>query len=264
MGNFFHLDSGRIFYTDNGKGLPVVLIHGYLETSAIWEEFADGLADRFRVIAVDLPGHGKSDIFREVHSMDLMADVVHELLIGLETGPVFMIGHSMGGYVTMAFVEKYPDMLRAYSLFHSHPFPDSPEAITRRQMEIKLVRSGNKDKMFPESASKLFAESNLERFSNAVIRSKEIAADVPAEGIIAALKGMMERPSRAEVIEKVKIPCLWIFGVQDNHINFDKMLARIKLPSNVRVEIFQNSGHMGFIEEKDRAFDLITEFISGI
>jgi pimeloyl-ACP methyl ester carboxylesterase len=264
MGNFFHLDSGRIFYTDNGKGLPVVLIHGYLETSAIWEEFADGLADRFRVIAVDLPGHGKSDIFGEVHSMDLMADAVHELLIGLETGPVFMIGHSMGGYVTMAFVEKYPDMLRAYCLFHSHPFPDSPEAITRRQMEIKLVRSGNKDKMFPESASRLFAESNLERFSNAVIRSREIAADVPAEGIIAALKGMMERPSRAAVIEKVKIPCLWIFGARDNRINFDKMLARIKLPSNVRVEIFQNSGHMGFIEEKDRAFNLITEFMSGI
>ena len=127
MGNFFHHDSGRIFYTDNGKGLPVVLIHGYLETSAIWEEFADGLADRFRVIAVDLPGHGKSDIFGEVHSMDLMADAVHELLIGLETGPVFMIGHSMGGYATMAFIEKYPDMLRAYCLFHSHPFPDSPE-----------------------------------------------------------------------------------------------------------------------------------------
>ncbi len=264
MGNFFNHGSGRIYYTDNGKGVPVILIHGYLETSAIWEELADGLAGRFRVIAVDLPGHGKSDILGEVHSMNLMADAVHELLIGLGTGPVYMIGHSMGGYVTMAFVEKYPDMLRAYSLFHSHPFADSPEAVARRQMEIRLVRSGNKDKMFPESASRLFAETNLERFAGAVKRSKEIAADVPAEGIIAALKGMMERPSRAEVIEKGKIPCLWILGARDNHINADKMLARIKLPSNVRVEIFGNSGHMGFIEEKDRALDLLTEFISGI
>lgn len=264
MENFFHHSSGKIFYTDNGNGVPVILIHGYLETSEIWKEFAEGMQKRFRVITVDLPGHGRSDIFGEVHSMELMADAVNGLLISLETESVFMIGHSMGGYVTMAFVDKYPEMLRGYSLFHSHPFADSPEAVAKRQMEIRLVRSGNKGKMFPQSASRLFAETNLEKFAVAVRRSKEIAEDVPAEGIIAVLRGMMERPSRATVIEEGKIPCLWILGARDNHINAEKMLARIKLPSNVRVEIFENSGHMGFIEEKDKALDLLTEFISGI
>ena len=242
----------------------MIFIHGYLETSAVWRGFADELAGRFRVITADLPGHGKSDIFAAIHSMDLMADVLHELIVSLHTGPVFMVGHSMGGYVTMAFVDNFPDMLTGYCLFHSHPFADSPEAIAKREMEIKLVRAGNKDKMFPESISRLFARNNLEKFAGAVARSEKIAADVPADGIVAVLKGMMERPSRVKVMEEGKVPCLWILGAHDNHINYDKIQERVKLPTNARVEILKNSGHMGFIEEKDTSLGVLTEFIKNL
>ena len=261
MGKYFHHSSGKLFYTDHGSGIPVIFVHGYLETSAVWSGFAEDLADRFRVITTDLPGHGKSDILGAVHSMDLMAGVLYDLIVSLHTGTVFMVGHSMGGYVTMAFVDKFPDMLTGYCLFHSHPFADTPEAIAKREMEIKLVRAGNKDKMFPESISKLFARNNLEKFAGAVARSEEIAADIPADGIVAVLKGMMERPSRVKIMEEGKVPCLWILGTHDSHINCDKIQERVKLPSNARVEILKNSGHMGFIEEKEISLDVLTKFI---
>jgi pimeloyl-ACP methyl ester carboxylesterase len=264
MGKYFHHSSGKLFYNDHGSGIPVVFIHGYLETSDVWRGFAEELERRFRIITVDLPGHGRSDIFGEVHSMDLMADVLHELLVSLNTGPVFIVGHSMGGYVTMAFVDKFSDMLKGYCLFHSHPFADSPETIAKRKMEITLVRAGNKDNMFPESISRLFARDNLAKFADAVARSEKIAADIPDDGIVAVLKGMMERPSRAGVMEEGKIPCLWILGAHDNHINCEKILERVKLPSNARVEILKNSGHMGFIEEKTLSLGLLVEFISNL
>lgn len=264
MDKYFHHSSGRLFYTDHGSGIPVIFIHGYLETSAVWNGFAEELAGKFRIITVDLPGHGRSDIFGVIHSMDLMADVLYELIVSLHTGPVFMVGHSMGGYVTIAFVEKFPEMLAGYCLFHSHPFADSPEAIAKREMEIKLVRAGNKDKMFPESISRLFARDNLERFADAVARSEKIAADIPDDGIIAVLKGMMERPSRVKVMEEGKVPCLWILGAYDNHINCEKIQERVKLPSNARVEILKSSGHMGFIEEKDTSLSLLAEFIRNL
>jgi len=264
MGNYFHYSSGRLFYTDQGSGIPVILIHGYLETSAVWSGFAEELAVGVRVITADLPGHGKSDILGEVHSMDLMADVLHELLVSLNTGPVFMVGHSMGGYVTMAFVDMFPEMLAGYCLFHSHPFADSQEAIAKREMEINLVRAGNKDKMFPDIISRLFASRNLKRFAGAVARSEEIAAEIPADGIVAVLKGMMERPSRIKVMEEGKVRCLWILGAHDNHINYNKVQERVKLPSNAKVEILKNSGHMGFIEEEDTSLGLLTEFIGNL
>lgn len=262
--NYFHFAGKKIFYTDQGRGPVIVLIHGYLETSEVWEDFAGSLADSFRVLAIDLPGHGNSDIFNHTHTMEFMADVTEALLNVTGTDRAFVTGHSMGGYVTLAFLEKYPHKLTGYCLFHSHPFADTPEVLKRRENDIKMVEGGKKFMLYPDAVKRMYADMNLEKFHDAFEKSKRIASGIRDEGITAVLRGMMARPSRVHLMEAGKVPCLWILGAKDNYIQCESMKTRIKLPPNAELVILENSGHMGFIEEKGRALEVIKRFINNI
>lgn len=264
MEHFFSFGKGRIHFTDQGKGKVIVLVHGYLESLKVWDSFSTKLSETFRVISVDLPGHGESDIFSEVHTMEFMAGVLSELLGYLEIEKVFLAGHSLGGYVTLAFTEFFPAKLSGYCLFHSQPFADTPEALDKREREIKFVKAGKKDLMYPDNVSKMFAASNLEKFKEALVRSKQIASELPAEGIVSVLRGMISRPSRLSVMEAGKVPCLWVLGSMDNYINCEKIVSMVKLPQNARLVILENSGHMGFVEEEDLSLKVITDFVSKI
>lgn len=261
---FFLFRGVRIYYSDYGKGSAIVLLHGYLESSEIFNDFEKKLASGFRIISIDLPGHGLSDITEETHSMESLATAINQLIKSLGIKKVFMIGHSLGGYVALAFLELYPDCLSGYSLFHSHPFADSAEALDKRTREIEIVNMGKKNLMYHDNVIKMFAESNLEKFSEALQRSKEIASRINGAGIIAVLKGMMIRPSRLSVMEEGRVPCLWILGKMDNYIPCEIIQSKVKLPSNAKVVILENSGHMGFIEEEDRSVKIVKEFVSGL
>jgi pimeloyl-ACP methyl ester carboxylesterase len=261
---YFHTGNRRLFYNDEGEGPTVVLLHGYLETSEIWNGFANRLAEDFRVITIDLPGHGLSDSFGTSHSMEFMASAIKELLENAGTGRFFLTGHSLGGYVTLAFLDFFPELLTGYCLFHSHPFPDTPEASVKRLKEITLAGEGKKGLFCADNVIRMYADQNLERFATEVERSKYIASGIKAEGIIAVLHGMMERPSRLSVMEEGKVPGLWILGAMDNYIPYDVMRSRVKLPSNAMLVVLENSGHMGFIEEKDLAVRVVREFAANL
>ena len=258
---FFLYRGRRIHYTDSGDGAVIVLLHGYLESSEVWNGFSGKLALSFRVISVDLPGCGLSDVFGEVHSMEFMAVAIKELFDHLGIKKVFLTGHSLGGYVVLAFLELFPDLLSGYCLFHSQPFADTPAAIEKRKREIEIVKMGKKNLMYPDNVIKMFASSNLEKFSDALQRSKNIASRIPGEGIIAVLNGMMIRPSRLTFMEEGKVPCLWILGSMDNYISYDFIQKQVNLPDNSKVVILINSGHMGFIEEEDKSVEIIIKFV---
>jgi pimeloyl-ACP methyl ester carboxylesterase len=261
---FFLFNGVKIHYTDEGKGIPVVLLHGYLESSEAWNGFARKMATRFRIISVDLPGHGLSDSFGTIHTMEFIATVVKELTEDLNLNRIFLIGHSLGGYVTLAFLELFPDSLLGYSLFHSQPFPDTPETTDKRLREIALVREGKKEMFCSSDIEKMFAVSNLEVFLEDVRRLKKNALQTSDKGIIAILNGMMARPSRLSVMEAGRVPCLWILGEMDNYIPCAAIQARIELPSNARMVILSNSGHMGYIEEVDLAIKVVSDFVESL
>jgi pimeloyl-ACP methyl ester carboxylesterase len=244
-----------------GSGETIFLLHGYLESSEVWSNFALKLSENHRVVAVDLPGHGDSDLFGEIHTMEFIAETIRFLLKELGLQKAFIAGHSLGGYVALALVDLFPEIVKGYCLFHSHPFPDSEEAIARRMREINLVRKGKKDLMYPDNVSAMYATSNLERFTDAIERSKRIASAIPGEGIIAVLRGMIARPSRLKLMEEGRVPCLWILGSWDNYINCDQVRVKVRLPHNAEVVVLNNSGHMGFIEEEELAVKLLTEFV---
>lgn len=257
-------NGGKIYYSDTGSGRTIVLLHGYLESSEIWKDFAGLVSERYRVISVDLPGHGRSTVYGEIHTMEFMASGIRQLLSSLDIRNPVIVGHSMGGYVALAFAGQYPEDISGYCLFHSHPFADTPETREKREREIKFVSMGKKYLMYPSNISMMYAGINLEKLKDSVEHSKRIASSISDEGIIAVLRGMMARPSRLHIMEEGRIPCLWILGRHDNYINCNSIQSRIRLPANARLVILENSGHLGFIEEPQISATALTQFIEGL
>jgi|WetSurMetagenome_2_1015567.scaffolds.fasta_scaffold267412_2 pimeloyl-ACP methyl ester carboxylesterase len=261
MEKIFNTGSCQISYEDIGYGKPVMLIHGYLETGMVWESFARKLSKRFRVIVPDLPGHGKSTLPGDVLPMELMAGIIDELAVSLGFEKFFLAGHSLGGYITLAYAELFPHRLSGYSLIHSQPFADTQESIAKRQNEISLVTLGKKDSFVPANIRRLYATSNIDKFSAMVERSIQIANSIPGETITAILRGMMLRPSRVSVIEEGECPFLWILGSMDNLINHEAVMSKVILPPYGKSVVLTGSGHMGFIEEEEKVLGLLESFM---
>jgi pimeloyl-ACP methyl ester carboxylesterase len=144
MGEYIQLTGSKIRYRITGQGHCVVLIHGYLENMEIWNDYANALSGQYRVLVLDLPGHGKSACNMESVPMDYMADCLKLLMDQLSIARAALVGHSMGGYMALSFAERYPERLAGLCLLHSTPNADSPDKRDARLREIDLVRAGRR------------------------------------------------------------------------------------------------------------------------
>jgi len=253
-----------IFYREEGKGNAVVLLHGYLESSEIWGSFGEALSKQYRVIKMDLPGHGRSSPVCENQTIEIMADSVKAVLDHLDIGRAVIIGHSMGGYVTLAFAEIFPEKTFAFCLFHSHSLADSEEKKINREREIDLVRSGKKSLIINTNIPRTFANDNIIKLSAEIDRAKEIALNIKDGGIICALNGMKSRPDRQRVLKESSVPVMIIAGRKDNNIPFAVYEQHFALAKQTEILILENSGHMGFIEEQERSLKGIVKFLNKI
>lgn len=256
----FHNSS--VHFDELGSGKVIVLLHGYLETMAIWSDFAQNLAKQFRVITIDIPGHGKSGKVNEVHSMELMADAVNTVLTFLRIEKCFMVGHSMGGYVVLSFMAKYRYKLNGICLFHSTPFADTEEKKANRDREISIIKEGKKEILFNTNIPKGFATDNLEKFAARIAKAKEIAARNEDDGIIAILEGMKARPDRQNLLKETGLPVLFILGKKDNYIPFELMNEVARRTATGEILALENSGHMGFMEEPEVCLSALTSFVN--
>jgi len=250
MENIIYDHSISIHYKIFGQGKPLVLLHGYLESVEVWGEFAQDLAKDFQVICIDLPGHGKTGASGETSSMEFMADCVHSVVNHLNINKLFLIGHSMGGYVALAYLEKYKESLEGICLLHSHPFADSEATVEKRKREIEIVQSGKKELIYNVNIPNAFANDNHEKFSDQIQQCIRIAAKTSDEGIIAALNGMMIRPDRSNLLVNIEIPFIYVFGMKDNYIP-QSVFERIPASKNRKNIILEEAGHNGFIECKN-------------
>ena len=179
---------------DSQKGDKcVVLLHGYLESMLVWEDFIPFLYKELRVVTLDLPGHGISVVTGEEHSMEFLADTVADALRALGIPRCTLVGHSMGGYVALAFCERHPEMLDGLVLLSSTPNADTPEKAGNRRREIALVKAGKKDALARVAPEAGFAEDNRTRMKDYIEDLTEQVAVTEDEGIVALLNGMIAR-----------------------------------------------------------------------
>jgi len=250
----------NIRYRVEGDGPILVLIHGFIESLEIWIEFSASLSEDFKVISVDLPGHGKSEMVDVVHSMDLMADVVKSVLDKEGVDSCVMLGHSMGGYVTLAFADKYPGIVKGMVIFHSHAACDTPEGMANRDRAIRVAHSQHSSFIYafiPE----LFAPENVEKYPEQVVALRTEASKLTSDSIVAALEGMKLREDKLSFLSEFPGPVLFIIGKKDSKVQMDKMLEQIAIPKHAESLILGDAGHMGYIEEKEITLEAIRCFV---
>lgn len=237
-----------IHYTINGNGPHLVLLHGFLLGPSLWNSILPELAIKNKVIIIDLPGHGISGTIAEEHSMELMADTVHHIFLENIIEKANFIGHSMGGYISLAFAEKYPNYIQDIVLLNSTSKADSPERKINRERAISVVN--NNAKVFVKMAIRvLFPEKRKETMAKQIDTLIKEATTYSAKGITAAIKGMKNRKDRTTILKNFPGNKYLIHGVEDPIITLQEAK---KAANDSNTRFFEvKSGHMSILENKE-------------
>ena len=238
-----------INFQDEGSSDEVlVLLHGFMNNLEVWKNFVLDYMRSIRVVAIDLIGHGESDVVEDVSSMELQAEAIKAVLDSLNVSKCVMVGHSMGGMITLAFAEKYPEYLKGFCLLHSQAMSDNPKGIENRKRACKLIND-DKLKYIVDFIPNLFAKDNIAKCASEIEDLKDIAISTKKEGIVAAQLGMIERRDRQDVLSSSTVPVLFIAGSQDIRIDILNIMAQATLPKFSETMLL-DCGHMSFIEEE--------------
>ncbi len=250
----------KITYYLQGEGPCVVLLHGFLENSSMWQFLLPYLPKGKRYIAIDLPGHGSSDCIGYVHTMEEMAELVNTVLIELGVRKCILIGHSLGGYVTLAFAEMYPEKFKKGVLLHSTAHADSEERKANREKAADIARKN--PKLFARTLyQSLFASENvLKEFEQDIKNQTAEAEKTSAKGIVAALNGMKMRPDREVLLHFASGPFLLIIGSNDPIIPLASYSEQMKARNAQSVLI--PCGHMGHIEAREEVAKALKGFLN--
>ena len=249
----------QIAYRIKGQGQCLVLLHGFPMDSRVWTDFIDKLSADFCVIAPDLPGLGKSEILAERHDMSLMADVVSAILETEQISKCVLAGHSMGGYVALAFADKYGDKLVGLSLLHSHASADDAQARENRNQAILKIHD-DKKAFLTNFVQSLFDEKFAEANPDAVRFITDITLSQEKLAVAAAMAGMRERESYIELLTKLQVPVQFVLGKSDSRMPLIKIMAQAGLPSHGELLMLEGVGHVGFLESPLIVMDALKTF----
>jgi len=251
----------KISFTDDGKGTAVVLLHGFLENKTMWDKYVSALSKNHRVITIDLLGHGETECLGYVHTMEDQADMIFAVLISLRIRKIVLVGHSMGGYVALAFAELYPDNVKGLFLLNSTSRADSDERKINRNRAIKAVKQ-NHTNFVRISISNLFSEDNREILAKEIEKVKLEALKTPLQGIVASLEGMKIRKDREVLLHFAPYPIQVVLGEKDGVLIYPETVDQIE-GTKVELTTFPD-GHMSHIENEKELKIVLLEFLKKI
>ncbi len=239
----------NIYYEITGAGdkVPLLLLHGFLEDSRIWEPIVKDLEKERQVICVDLPGHGRSQGVSEIHTMKLMAEVVREVLVSLGIEKISLAGHSMGGYVSLELLRNFPMLIKSVMLVNSTPLEDTLEKKEIRERSVKLV-GRNKKAYISMAISNLYSESSKQKFVSEIEYLKTRAHGMTSKNIQAALKGMKIRTNYLEELKGFTGQKIIVASKEDPIIDFTE-LKRLSKGCDCEFFLLEN-GHNSYMEDR--------------
>jgi pimeloyl-ACP methyl ester carboxylesterase len=262
---FIDIDGHPLFYRVIGNGQPVVLLHGFSEDNTIWQHQEAALRTQYRLIIPDLPGSGRSAISQDMTMEGLAASVKEIIEDELpDKEPFVLIGHSMGGYITLAFAEKYPEMLKGIGLFHSTAYADNEEKKVIRQKGIEFMLQHGAALFTQQTTPNMFAAAFRAEHPAVVGEIIERYSNFSTDSLVQYYKSMMTRPDRTHVLEKSTCPVLFIAGEYDTAIPKEHMMQQSYLPMLSYIHLLQHSGHMGMLEEVEQSNRILADFLSGV
>lgn len=257
-------ENRELHYRDEGRcnHETVVLLHGFLQTLDVWSSYTLSFMRSKHVITIDLPGHGYSSTWSDVHTMDFMARAVKAVLDHAQVENCVMVGHSMGGYVALAFAEQFPFMLRGLALVNSHAMADDEQKrISRDEVcrQVHLNRAG----FIVDFITNLFDDTKRQPMAQDIKELRDQCLENREDGIIAAQRGMKVRTSRVRTLASLNVPVLFVYGKNDKRIPLELGLSQATVPRRAEVLLLENVAHMSFLEDREfvkrRLFDFVGE-----
>jgi pimeloyl-ACP methyl ester carboxylesterase len=252
-------------YSVTGKGLrSIIFIHGFGEDSRIWKQQISFLENDFRLYIPDLPGTGQSQIGTNELSVESMAEVIKQMMDKEKIDQCIMLGHSMGGYVTLAFAELYPERLSAFGLIHSTAYADSEEKKAAREKSITFIKEHSAAEFMkttiPNLFSKSFNNDHKEQVDELIVQGNQFTA----EALIAYYMAMINRPNRSHILQKTTVPVLFFIGEEDKAVNPADALEQSALPAVCMVKMVPGIAHMGMLEATTELNNTIGEFCTTV
>ncbi|MEO5649095.1 MAG: alpha/beta hydrolase [Ginsengibacter sp.] len=259
----------KIFYRAEGKGKPVLLLHGFGEDGNIWNPQFKSLKEDHFVIVPDLPGSGQSEMLEGECTLDDYAEVVKAIVDKevLENGnksrkSFTLIGHSMGGYITLAFAKKYPETLNSFGLFHSSAFADDEQKIATRKKGIDFIKKNGTEAFMKASVPDLFSEKTKSEKPELVEELLTLANKISPEALVQYYEAMIKRPDTTSVLKSFSGPVLFIIGKHDALIPLQVSLEQCHIPAISSIHILQNSGHLGMWEQQQLSNIYLANFLN--
>jgi len=248
MQKFIPYKNIQIAFTAQGKGEAIVLLHGFLENSTMWENVIPALEKNYQVITIDLLGHGNTERLGYIHTMEEMAQTVSYVLDHLQIGKASFLGHSMGGYVALAFAELFPTRIQKLLLLNSTPLADSPERVDNRNRAIRLIKQ-NKDAFISMAITNLFGKESREQLKEKIKALVKEAQQLPTENIVAAMEGLKTRKDRTSVLKNFTGEKIFLAGEEDEIVPLES-LQQLAKETNTQLKTFKG-GHMTHLEANE-------------
>ena len=257
----------NIFYRKEGKGNPVMLVHGFGEDGSIWKHQLEKLKDHFLVIVPDLPGSGQSELLDGDCTMEDYAEVIKaiadtEFFSTTDHETFSLIGHSMGGYISLAFAKNYGHLLNSLGLFHSSAFADNAEKISTREKVIDFIEK-NRTKLYAETTvPDLFSDNTKKNKPELVKDLVELAGNLSKKTLLQYTRAMMKRPDNTSVLKTFPRPILFIIGIHDNAVPLEASLKQCHLTKIGFSHFLQDTGHVGMWEETELSNRYLYNFLN--
>lgn len=261
---FFATSNGiPIHISDTMEGdITILLLHGYLETLYIWDDFTSLFPNNYRIISIDLPGHGLSGSHHSENSMEFCAQTIFELLSKLNISSFYVVGHSLGGYVGIELLRGYNEHISGLILLNSNSFADTPEVASQREKEVQFITQGRLLTLASLAIPNMYNPANLRDFDDKIQETLEIAETHDPDGIAASVRGMAKREETTHFLASVKTPVIAVFGDSDKYISLERINQMTSQLPSIESHIIPNTGHNSFIEAPNRVLDIILAFIT--
>lgn len=250
---------------DKGRGQPVLLVHAFPLDHSMWDAQVAALATRHRVIAPDLRGFGQSEVCEGTVTMEQFADDLAGLLEALEVRePIVFCGLSMGGYIGWQFYRKHPSRVRAMILCDTRAIPDTPEARAgRKEMIERTLREGS-EPIAQSMIPKLLAASTIASEPGLVAAVRRVITANDPQGIVAAARGISQRPDATELLPQIRCPCLVIVGKFDAISTLEEMQSIAAKIPGARLVTIAGAGHLTPLEQPAHTTAAIESFLASL
>jgi pimeloyl-ACP methyl ester carboxylesterase len=253
----------NISYEERGRGLPLVLVHGFPLDNRIWEAQMAALSDKYRVIAPDLPGFGKSQP-PKAFTMDSLAESLHAFLTQIKALPCALAGLSMGGYMSFAYERKYPTDLKAFILVDTKAEADTPDGKAGRNKMIETARTSGSKAIAATMLPKMITSQSQQSRPQLVAQVNAIMEACPAQTIEHALAAMRDRSDFRDCLPSIAEPTLIIVGDNDPITPPAVAESMNKAIPHSKLVIIKGAAHLSTMEQPEQVNQALRAFLSSL